>query len=300
MTKIRRAWASALGFYSSTSTSKEIETAFLSKHGVGEKVKLSKDGKRNIIGAVVPHAGYVFSGPVAAHVYHSLAKDGEPQVFVILGPSHQGYPGFCVMQEGIWRTPMGDVYVDSDLAKAIVKHSEYVDINPEAHEREHSIEVQLPFLQYLYNSKFKIVPITVGPSDYEMCEDVGKAIAKAKKEQNVDAVVIGSTDFTHYGATYGYAPVGTSSFEEVLKWVNKVDHSLIDIILEMNGKKLFETVTEKRYTMCGSVAVATMITAAKELGAKKAKLLKYATSYGTGGSKEAIVGYGAIILTNET
>ena len=192
--------------------------------------------------------------------------------------------------------PLGDVEVDSDLAKAMVKNSEFMDVNPEAQDQEHSIEVQLPFLQYIYDGKFKIVPITVGYGDYGMCENVGKAIAKAVKDEQRDVVVIGSTDLIHYGPNYGYAPVGMKPFEKVLKWMNDADKSIIDIIIALNAEKLVNTVQEKGYTMCGSLPVATMIVAAKELGAKEAKLLKYATSYDTGGSTDLIVGYSSIVI----
>jgi hypothetical protein len=290
--KIRR--ASAWGFYSFDRTEEEIESMFLSKHGVGKKPKLSDNYERRILGVVVPHAGYVYSGPIASHVYYQLAQDGNPETFVIIGPNHSSYPGFNIMLEGIWRMPMGDIEVDSDVAKSIVKHSKFVDINPEAHDREHSIEVQLPFLQYIYNDKFQIVPITVGYCDYGMCEDVGLAIVKAIKENERDSVVIASTDFTHYGKNYYYTPVGTKPFEKVIKWVYDVDKSLIDIIISLDAKKLAKTVDEKRYTMCGSLPVATMIVETKEKGAKEGKLLKYATSYDTQGSTDIIVGYGAI------
>lgn len=290
--KIRRtlAW----GFYSFDHTEEEIEKAFLSKHGVGKKPKQIDTGDRKILGVVVPHAGYIYSGPIASHVYYQLAHDGNPETFVIIGPNHRGYPGFNIMLDGIWRMPMGDVVVDSDLAKSIVKHSRFVDINPEAHNREHSIEVQLPFLQYIYNNRFQIIPITVGYSDYGMCEDVGLAIAKAIRENERDSVVIASTDFTHYGKNYYYTPAGTRPFENVLKWVYTVDKSLIDIIISLDAKKLVKTVDERRYTMCGSLPVATMIVETKEDGAKEGKLLKYATSYDTQGSTDMIVGYSAM------
>jgi len=201
------------------------------------------------------------------------------------------------MVDGVWRMPMGDVDVDSELAKAIVGHSEFVDVNPEAHDREHSIEVQLPFLQHIYGDKFKIVPIAAGYSDFGMCRDVGVAIAKAAKEKNRDVVVVASTDFTHYGPYYGYMPAGRGPLEKILKFVYGVDKSLIDMILALDAKNLVKTVEEEGYTMCGSFAVATMIVASKELGCKEAKLLKYATSYDMQGSPDAIVGYGAIKLT---
>jgi len=290
--------ASAWGFhpFNRDQERREIERCFLSKHGVGEKPRVSEDGARRIIGGVAPHAGLVYSGPIAAHIYYRLAQDGKPETFVILGVSHGGNPGFATMFDAVWRMPMGDVYVDSDLARAIVKHSGFVDINPEAHEGEHSIEIQLPFLQYVYNEEFKIVPITVGYGDYEMCENVGTAIAEAVKEQGRDVVVLGSTDFTHYGALYGYTPVGTRPFEKVLKWIYETDRSLIDAIISLDAEGLVRKVRENNYTMCGCLPVATMIVAAKKMGASKGELLKYATSYDVQGSTDVAVGYASIVI----
>jgi len=290
--------ASAWGFhpFNREQERREIEQCFLSKHGVGDKPRVSEDGARRIIGGVVPHAGLVYSGPVAAHAYYRLADDGRPETFVILGVSHGGNPGFATMFDAVWRMPMGDVNVDSELAKAIVRNSEFVDINPAAHEGEHSIEIQLPFLQYVYDGEFKIVPITVGYGDYEMCENVGTAIAKAAKELERDIVVLGSTDFTHYGAFYGYTPVGTRPFEKVLKWIYETDRSLIDLIISLDAEGLIRRVRENNYTMCGCLPVATMIVAAKRMGASKGELLKYATSYDIQGSTDLVVGYASIVI----
>ena len=290
--------ASAWGFHPFNRDQErlEIEQCFLSKHGVGEKPKVSEDGARRIIGGVVPHAGLIYSGSIAAHTYYRLAKDGQPETFVILGVSHGGNPGFATMFDAVWRMPMGDVNVDSELARSIVRHSEFVDINPEAHEGEHSIEIQLPFLQYVYNEKFKIVPITVGYGDYEMCKDVGTAIAKAVKEQGRDVVVLGSTDFTHYGVFYGYTPVGTRPFERVLKWIYETDRSLIEMIISLDAEGLVRKVRENNYTMCGYLPVATMIVAAEKMGASRGELLKYATSYDVQGSTDLVVGYASIVI----
>jgi AmmeMemoRadiSam system protein B len=290
--------ASAWGFhpFDRDGELSEVKRCFMSKHGVGKLPEVAKNGERGILGAVVPHAGISISGPTAGYTYHSLAKDGAPSTFVIFGVSHRGYPGFSAMLEGVWRMPLGDVEVDSELAKAVVKNSEFVDVNPSAHSEEHSIEVQLPFLQFLYDGNFKFAPMLVGFGDYEMCENVGKATAKAVKELGRDAVILGSTDFTHYGSYYGYAPVGMEPFENALNWMRNADMSMIDAILSLDGEKLVGLVQEKGYTMCGYLPVATMLAAAKELGAKKAKLLKYGTSYEVTGSKDLIVGYGSIVV----
>ena len=290
--------ASAWGFhpFSRDEERREIERCFRSKHGAGAEPRVSEDGPRRILGGVTPHAGLIYSGPVASHLYYRLALDGRPETFVILGVSHGGNPGFATMFDAVWRMPMGDVHVDSELARAIVKRSELVDINPEAHEGEHSIEIQLPFLQYVYGEEFRIVPITVGYGDYEMCRDVGVAIAEASEELGRDVVVLGSTDFTHYGAMYGYTPAGTRPFERVLKWVYETDHSLIDLIVSLDAEGLVRRVREKNYTMCGCLPVATMLVAAKEMGASRGELLKYATSYDVQGSRDLIVGYASILI----
>jgi len=136
----------------------------------------------------------------------------------------------------------------------------------------------------------------VGYSDFGMCEDVGASIARATKEKKKDVVVIGSTDFTHYGPLYGYAPAGMEPLEKVLKWIYDIDNSLIEMIMTLEARKLVQSVSEKRLTMCGSLPVATMILAARELGAKGGRLLKYATSYDVQGSTDAIVGYAAMEL----
>jgi len=290
--------ASAWGFhpFDPDEEKREIKRCFHSRHGTGSEPQVSENGARQIIGGVAPHAGLIYSGPIASHLYHRLAQDGRPETFVILGVSHGGNPGFATMFDAVWRMPMGDVAVDAELAKAIVRGSEFIDINPEAHEGEHSIEIQLPFLQYIYDGKFKIVPITVGYGDYEMCENVGTAIAEATRDLGRDIVIIGSTDFTHYGPLYGYTPVGTRPFEKVLKWVYETDRSLIETIISLDAEGLIRKVRENNYTMCGYLPVATMIVAAKKMGASKGDLLKYATSYDVQGSTDAIVGYASIVI----
>jgi len=294
--KVRR--ASAYGFhpFDREGERREVEWCFRSEHGVGDLPKASTHGERRIVGAVVPHAGLAYSGPIAAHAYSELAKDGTPETFVIIGVNHRGYPGFSAMLEGKWQMPLGDVEVDTDLAREIARNSGFLDINPDAHEEEHSIEVQLPFLQYVYGGSFKIVPITVGYADYEMCADVGAAVSKAARNKQRDIVVVGSTDFIHYGPNYGYMPVGMRPFEKALKWVNDADKSIIDTILALDAEKLVNLVQEKGYTMCGSLPVATMLVATKKLGAKEVRLLKYGTSYDTGGGTDLIVGYASMVI----
>ena len=175
----------------------QIEKSFTHRLGPGSLPQVIKDGPRSVVGLVSPHAGYMYSGPVAAHGYYQLAKDGKPDVIVIFSPNHTGRgSALAAMKEGVWRTPLGDVEIDTETADRILKESQIIDADETAHAYEHSIELQLPFLQYLYGSGFKFVPICFMMQDLESSREVGKATAKALSGKN--ALVIASTDMTHY------------------------------------------------------------------------------------------------------
>ena len=269
-------------FYEGTpeSLKKRLEWCFKHKLGPGKLPKVNPQGSRRIVGLIVPHAGYMYSGPVAANAYYALALDGIPEIFIILGPNHQGVGSLIATCESeVWQTPLGDVLVDTRLAKEIVKESGIVDIDDEAHKYEHSIEVQLPFLQYIYGSNFKIVPIAMMLQDMESSRILGNALAKVLKEFN--AVIIASSDFTHYEP------------HDVAK---SKDMKAIEKILRLDPEGLFDVVKRNNITMCGVGPVATMLTAAKLLGASVTQLLRYATSGDIAGDKAQVVGYGAIAV----
>jgi len=287
----------AIGFYPGNPKElrQTIESCFMSKHGPGSIPKVNEEGARTIVGCVAPHAGYYYSGPVAAHLYRALAEDGRPDCFVMMGPSHMGYPGASIMTKGAWVLPFGKAVIDSELAVAVIKHTDILLDEPMAHAREHSLEVQLPFLQYLYG-EIRFVPIALGPVDYETCKDVGEGVAEAAKDLGKDVVVLGSTDLTHYGLMYGYAPVGASPTEKALRWIYETDGKILEKIREMDSSGLYILVHEEGLTMCGVNAVASMMVAAKKLGARRAEILKYATSYDIRGGRDAIVGYLSAIL----
>ena len=140
-------------FYAGSPTTlrSEVENCFKHKYGPGRTPEVKKDKPRKIVGIVVPHAGYMYSGHIAAHSYLTLGSDGTPKTVVLLGPNHTGMgSGVSILTEGAWRTPLGDVAIDSDMADQIWRASQIIDVDEEAHRFEHSIEVQLPFLQYLY------------------------------------------------------------------------------------------------------------------------------------------------------
>jgi AmmeMemoRadiSam system protein B len=279
MTKVRRP-TQAGAFYEGNADSlrKQIENCFLHEFGPGKIPMVVKTGLKTIMGLVCPHAGYMFSGPVAAHAYYSLACDGRPDVAVIFGPNHTGYgSALAVMNEGFWRTPLGDVEVDGETANQIVRESRIVDVDDSAHRFEHSIEVQLPFLQYLYGSEIKIVPICFLMQDLSSAKEVGKAVAKALAGKN--AVVIASSDMTHY---------------EPQKSAERKDRTALEAVKEMDEVKFYSIIETHRITACGYGPIAALITAAKLLGAKEAKVLCYKTSGDIIGDYSSVVGYAAV------
>ena len=179
-----------------------------------------------------------------------------------------------------WSTPLGDVPVNDSIASAIVKTSGMIDIEEEAHRMEHSIEVQIPFLQFIYPRRFQFVPICMMLQDLETSLDIGEAVAKASADTG--AMLIASSDWTHY---------------EPQESARKKDMRAIQVALSMDEKKFQETIEEDQVSACGYGPVTSVIHASKILGAKQAKLLSYQTSGDTSGDKRAVVGYAAIAFT---
>ncbi len=256
----------------------QIKNCFLQEFGPKEHLKVNKTGSRKVVGLICPHAGYMFSGNVAAKAYYELAQDGEIDIAVILGPNHTGYgSALALMNEGVWRTPLGDVEIDSAIANHIVQKTRLVDIDNVAHSFEHSIEVQLPFLQFIYGSEFKFVPICFQMQDLSSAVEVGKALAEVLANKN--AVVIASSDMTHY---------------EPQRNASAKDKTALEAVEAMDEKRFYSIIETQNVTACGYGPMATVITAAKELGAKKGKLLCYKTSGDVTGDYSSVVGYAAV------
>ncbi|MEM2319347.1 MAG: AmmeMemoRadiSam system protein B [Candidatus Bathyarchaeia archaeon] len=282
MAKVRLP-SQAGAFYAGTAESlrRQIEECFLHRLGPGNIPKVVEAGPRRIVGLICPHAGYMYSGPVAAHSYYSLALDGKPDTVVLLGPNHTGYgSGLAIMSEGLWRTPLGDVEIDRETANKIVEESRLIDIDETAHRYEHSIEVQLPFLQYLYGLRFKIVPICFLMQDFHSAEEVGQAVARAVAGKN--ALIVASSDMTHY---------------EPHRSAEKKDRLALQAVEAMDGAKFYSIIESHGVTACGYGPIAALITAAKILGAKEAKLLCYKTSGDVSGDYSSVVGYAAVQFT---
>ncbi len=257
----------------------QLNWCYKHKQGPGKLPKVAQ-GHRKILGLVSPHAGYMYSGPVAAHGYSLLARDGKPESVIILGPNHTGYgSGISTMNSGSWKTPLGEVKVNENLANAILKSANIIDVDEKAHLYEHSIEVQLPFLQHLFGSGFDFVPIAMMLQDAKTSLEVGEAIGKASEGK--DVLIIASTDFTHYESQDSAA---------------RKDKKAIEKILSLDGLGLVKTVEGEVITMCGYGPVVAMLHAAKMLGANDAKLLKYATSGETAEPMAQVVGYGSIAV----
>jgi AmmeMemoRadiSam system protein B len=240
---------------------------------VAEKAK-----KQEVIGLISPHAGYIYSGPVAGA---TISRIKFKDTFIIMGPNHSGRgKPFSIMTEGSWQTPLGEVEIDSGLGKQILANSRYLEEDSSAHLGEHSIEVQLPFLQY-FNTEFKLVPIVLAYAGGAIYKEIGKALAKAVKESGRKAVIIASSDMTHY---------------EPQASAQRKDTQAIEAVLALDEDELLKRVEKLDITMCGFAPAVSLIVAAKELGAKGAELVKYQTSGDTTGDYSSVVGYAGIII----
>jgi len=285
--------AAAIGFYPGEKEEliASLEQCFVQGPG---GIPEASPWSNKVVGGIVPHAGYIYSGPVAAYTYAALAKNGAPDIVCLLGTSHTGYPAIGLMSHGIWRTPLGDIEVDKEFSNLILKNTEIILDDTDQfleypHNQEHNLEVQLPFLQYLFKN-FKIAPITIPPTDAQSILEAGMSIATAIQKTSKRVYLIASTDLTHYGAQpYGFAPVGSAPVEKVMEFIRNTDGKIIDRITKFDYKGVLQAANNT--TMCGPGSVATLLVVAKELGANEVKPLKYATSYDIIGETEAIVGY---------
>lgn len=275
----------AAGFY--PSGKKELEAMLGQMFSFAEKLPAPKTARGKFLGAVVPHAGYAYSGEVAARAY--LLVNPECRTVVILGTNHAGFGSRAAVSREFWQTPLGTVQTDSKLAEKIIScGGGLLKFDEAAHIREHSIEVQLPFLQHCLRD-FKIVAISVssdmGAAEYGKIADAIDDVAKGK-----DITFIASSDFTHFGEAYGFAP----ALKNRAEWVRKTDAKLIDAILHFDMKKFIEL--GRKTTACGTGPVAALISLMKKR-AKKAELVDYRTSFDVSGNEDMIVGYAGIVFS---
>lgn len=266
-----------------------VEYCFTGPGGPGSLPSVRRDGTRGIAGLVCPHAGLIYSGAVAACGYYRLAEDGLPDVAVLIGPSHRAYfPALALSDDEQWSTPLGNVAVDEEISSRIVDALPEAEFRASVHSNEHCLEVQIPFLQYLTqaaDARIGIVPILVGgaaqsvaPEDaVEFARRTGEAIANALSGKS--AVIIASTDFTHY-----------ESGEEA----RRKDSQALQRILALDEEGLLDTVASQDISMCGSLPTAITITACKRLGAESTNQLAYRNSGDVTGDQSEVVGYAAV------
>jgi len=270
---------------------KQIAECFTHEKGPGALP--SKRTDKEITGIIVPHAGYQFSGPCQAWAYKKIAESRFPDIFVILGANHQGFGKAATLLDD-FETPLGIVKTDIDFAKKLIKNSNFNIVeNKELHAKEHSIEVQLPFLQFANKdnlNNIRIVPIIIGPeADYKK---VAETIANTAKQENKKIIIIASSDFTHYGFSYGYVPFQTKVKENLYK----LDREAIKYIEKLDTESFLNYLQETEATICGANAIAAAIETAKQMKAKEAKLLQYYTSGDIVGDYRNAVGYASILF----
>lgn len=256
-----------------------LESCFLHRLGPGALPAPVAAGPRRLLGLVCPHAGFVYSGPAAAFAYAALAADGRPGTAVLLGTNHHLLgPPISLDSAGHWRTPLGEIPVDTEL-RARLAASHLVEVDDLAHEQEHSIEVQLPWLQFIYRATVAICPILLGRLDRKAVHAFAQLLAGELSARNV--VVIASSDFSHYVR------------REVAR---KIDQVALERIAALEPDGLLEVVAAMGISMCGAVPVATMLAAGKELGATKGRTLTYYTSGDIAGDTTSVVGYAAVAI----
>ena len=231
------------------------------------------------LGCIAPHAGYVYSGHVAGAVF---AKIKVPKRCIVLCPNHTGMGrALAIMSEGSWQTPLGEVPIDAELAGALKARFPALQEDSAAHRAEHAAEVELPFL-LLRQPELKFVPIALGTAQFEVLEQLGKALADVIGAQKDPVLIVASSDMNHYESDA----------------VTRVkDHRAIERILTLDPRGLFDVVTQQDISMCGFGPAVAMLTAVRQLGAKSAELVKYATSGDISGDRDRVVGYAGVVVS---
>ena len=248
-------------------------------HPIGPGKKPPTDSDQKIYGVICPHAGFVYSGPVACHSFYSISSSTS-KLAIITGPNHYGIgQSIASMIDASWKTPLGLMEVDSESALELRNGLDILELDSFSHSKEHSIEVQVPMLQETFSHEMKILPVSLINQKQQTATKVGSAIAKIAQKK--DALLIGSSDFTHY---------------EENEFAHRQDLALIDPILKLDVDEFYKILKERHVTACGFGAIASTMIACKELGATEGKLLKYATSGDVSGDKSSVVGYASIIF----
>jgi AmmeMemoRadiSam system protein B len=259
-------------------------------NGFLEEGQSIKSPERRLVGGIVPHAGWYFSGSIACNVISRLRSHDAPDVIVVFGmhlhPNSQCY----LMAQGAWETPFGEIPVEERLAAALVKKHSFSLETPDRFSRDNTIELQLPFIKYFFEDA-KIVAMGVPPSSSSL--EIGKSVIGLAKEMGLTAKVIGSTDLTHYGSNYGFTSQGRG--KKAVDWVrSENDRRVIDAMLALEPETVISEALASQNACCAGAA-ATAIEAAKNLGANQADEIAYATSYDKSPG-DSFVGYVGIVM----
>ncbi|MHA2303410.1 MAG: AmmeMemoRadiSam system protein B, partial [Candidatus Thorarchaeota archaeon] len=231
---------------------KRIQDCFLTGLGPGRLPEGSPGTTRELKAVIAPHAGYMYSGMPAAHSFLRLYEDGKPEHIVIIGPNHHGVGARAAVCNDNWETPLGTVRYDTELGSAIVEENEHASNDCVAHSSEHSIEVQLPFLQFLFGEDLSFVSICIREPTYELCESLGKTIASLA--EGMDILVVASSDFTHF---------------ESAESAKKKDSQAMEYLEFLDPQGFIDFVRSHRVSICGAGPIATAMVYAKERGATR-------------------------------
>jgi hypothetical protein len=234
--------------------------------------------KKKVIAAVSPHAGYVYSGAVAAK---TIGQIEIPETVILLGPNHTGQGVPVSLSTATWKMPMGDVPVDQEIAQDLLAETDYVNADELAHRYEHSLEVQIPFLQ-MYQPKLSIVPLTISHVSYAVLDEIGLALSEVIRRSKKEVLILASSDMTHY---------------ESREAANKKDHYVLKKLADMDPNILYRSVIAQHISMCGIMPVTIALVAAIELGATKTELVQYTDSGAITGDTEQVVGYAGVLIS---
>jgi AmmeMemoRadiSam system protein B len=235
--------------------------------------------RRDAIAVISPHAGYVYSGKVAGKTF---SKVNIPEDVLIIGPNHHGYgASLALIDEGEWQTPIGTVTINTELSRLILDSNDNIESDAAAHRAEHSLEVQVPFLQ-MRQPNLKLSPLVVSRLSLELCLYTGRQLAAAIKELARPVLIIASSDMTHY---------------ESRESASRKDKQALSKILELDPEALYQTVMENGISMCGVIPTTIALAAARDLGASECQLVSYSDSGETSGDLEQVVGYAGLLIS---
>jgi MEMO1 family protein len=234
--------------------------------------------KQKALAVVCPHAGYIYSGWVAAETLRQVII---PETVIILGPNHHGRGADVALSTSTWQMPMGEVPIDLDLAERLLSEAPIIREDEVAHRLEHSLEVQVPFLQQMQKN-LSIVPLVIAHISYPMCEQVATILAECLKKSDKDVLIVASSDMTHY---------------ESRQVATKKDALALDRLLALDPAGLYQTVVNQRITMCGFIPATIALLASMQCGAQTAKLVRYTDSGEVSGDTDQVVGYAGVIIS---